>query len=232
MKRTFVALYFVAIHAALAVALLRPEAIQWRKQRLGVEPVGIQYIRFMQGAHLTGDTLVPSGAFIFLGDSNTQAMPVSAAGSFAVNYGVGYQTTEQLAEFLPALRSVERASAIHLSTGTNDIRDGESAELESRFKRVLSAIPDDVQLLWSGIIPGRRSNSDAIRDANATARSMCEARPRCTYIDTWEFLAGSDGAAIPELYQDAVHVNAEGYRLWLQSIRSAYNVPTANSSHR
>jgi lysophospholipase L1-like esterase len=50
---------------------------------------------------------------------------------------------------------------------------------------------------------------DAVADAGANV----------TYVDLWPALATPEGALRPELTQDNVHLNGDGYRAWVHVLR-------------
>src|SRR5690606_41985877 len=47
-------------------------------------------------------------------------------------------------------------------------------------------------------------------------RALCAARTACTYLDTHRTLRSK-----PELFRDAVHLNAQGYGVWIAQLRAA-----------
>lgn len=226
MKKTTVA-YLALVHALLAVALIRPDSIAGRKVQLGLAVPGKAHIENMRRFHSRMDAGIPRGAAIFLGDSITQSMPVAAVTSAAVNYGIGSQTSEQLLESMTIYKSLARASVIYLNIGTNDIRDGKGEQLPQQFERILQAMPANVPLIWSSIVPRYAADNAVIHKVNNVAKTMCEKRPQCTYIDTWTFLADSNGKKIERHYVDAEHPGSSGYALWIAEMKKANYSPSS-----
>lgn len=224
MKKLALVAYVAAVHAALAFAVFVPTA----RVRLGIEIPGHAHIQAMRALHARSDPLVPPGAAIFLGDSITQGMPVDAVAPIAVNYGIGWQDTEELARSIPIYRSLSRAGSIFLNIGTNDM--GRGRDMHYQFAKVLALLPDR-PLVWSAIVPGTRGEKE-IASANKIAREMCAQRPGCTFVDTWSFLADASGRPIAPLYVDAIHPGPAGYAKWVEVLRPHVSSPQARDSHR
>lgn len=207
--------------AALIYVIARPEFATSLHVRLGLRTPGESHIQSMRIFHSRMDSSNPDGAAIFLGDSITQGMPVTAVANRAVNYGIGYQTSIQLLESMQIYASLKRASVIFLNIGTNDVRDGRGSSLPSQFEKILAALPEETPLVWSAIVPRDSASAATIRAANTAAEALCKARPRCEFVDTWEFLAERDGSGISQHYDNTVHPNASGYALWVPRLRDA-----------
>ena len=170
--------------------------------------------------HQAMDGSVPPGATIFLGDSITQGLATAAVSPVSVNYGIGSETTSELLANLPKYKSLERASVAFLMIGINDIGQGKTEGLTTRLQAIASAIPRQLPLVWSGIMPAYSDRIDPaqVTSANRAIQEICAARGRCIYVDTQELLAA--GGA--KLFRDGVHPNDRGYAIWISALRKAY----------
>ncbi|WP_429611376.1 SGNH/GDSL hydrolase family protein [Variovorax sp. W2I14] len=220
MNRSVVIAYVVAVHAALAVVALKPNFASAVQARLGFADMA--RVRFAQDAlTLRLDPVVPSGSTVFHGDSITQALPTSVISARAVNFGVGSQTTLQLATMMTKLNSHKTAERVFLNIGTNDIGPGQRGHSAEDLAAVLDLIPAAVPVVWSSIMP-RAGHEAAILAANKTIASLCAARPSCSYLDTHATMApAGDGVPLADIYIDGVHPNVKGYGLWIAALKSA-----------
>jgi lysophospholipase L1-like esterase len=172
---------------------------------------GSQYASVVQGYQRTADAHQPDGATVFLGDSHTQGLAVAAVAPVAINYGVGGLNTERLLRVLPRLSAVHRARLVVLMIGSNDIPAQDQDAFEGRLEAIAASI--DAPLVWHAIPRNRRVPADVTAKANAAIARICEARPRCRFVET-EFG--------PEDFQrDGSHLSPSGYRKWIASLRGA-----------
>jgi len=127
MKKRFTITYLIGIHLFLAVVLLKSDFNDRVEHKFGIHtaaqsPEITQHFHRMLHYHKRMDGNVPEGSVIFIGDSITQGLCVSAIASPAVNYGIGSDTTVGILQRLPYYNSIKRASAVVLAIGINDIR--------------------------------------------------------------------------------------------------------------
>jgi lysophospholipase L1-like esterase len=160
----------------------------------------------VMGFHQQADPHQPAGAVVFLGDSITQGLAVQAIAPGSVNYAAGGLATRDLLRYLPKLKAVKTARVVVLTIGTNDLLRG-TPGLEERLARIAAGI--DAPLIWHAIPPSTRHDPAAV---NATIRRLCAERGRCVYVET---------AFEPRDFRDGVHLNAEGYRRWIGTLRAA-----------
>ena len=205
----------------LAVLILKTNFIPKFKDKFlnlptASNPHGERMIRI----HAAMDASVPAGATVFLGDSITEALATAAVSPSSVNYGIGSATTSELLGNLSKYQSLKRASAVFLMIGINDLSQGNSVGLSDRLRKIANALPKDIPLLWSGIMPAYSESIEPyqIKLANQSIREICAARAGCIYVDTQEaFAAGGS-----ELFRDGVHPNDRGYAIWIAALRNAH----------
>lgn len=219
MKRFVLFAYVAAVHAALAAVAFVPRLASSIQYKLGI--FDASPVREAQDVlALRLDPVVPAGSAIFLGDSITQALPVSAVATRAVNFGIGSQNTQQLSAMLSRLNSQRFAARVYLNIGTNDIGPHKSGYSAEDMATLIALIPTTVPLVWSSIMP-RAGLEKEIGVANRSIASMCAARPLCTYVDTHATMTTEAGTPQPDIYIDSVHPNAKGYSLWIAAMKAA-----------
>lgn len=159
----------------------------------------------MHRVHVATDRVAPSGAAIFLGDSIPQRLPASLIAPDAINYGIGSQTTRDLARHVADYAAAQDARIIYLMIGLNDLGAGEAPD----FEAVLSALPTDVPLVWTGVTPAE--NVQGIDAANEAVASLCIQRGTCTYVPP--------PASWDDLDTDGRHLKPSGYAKWVAALR-------------
>lgn len=136
------------------------------------------------------DHLVPAGATILLGDSIAYKAPF--AGPCIANRGLGGERSDQLLANLDRWPSIDRAGAVVIAIGTNDVWQRRPERLGENVAAILARIDAPVFLV------GLPAELDGIADGNAMIRKAC--RKDCTFVD-----------AIGARAEDGIHLSAEGY---------------------
>ncbi len=112
-----------------------------------------------------------------------------------------------------------------LYAGENDIaRDRTPQEVVDDFKQLVSIIHKplpDTTIIFLAIKPTRLRWRviDNIRATNSQIRKICEASQRLEFVDTFTPILGEDGKPREDLFQDKVHLNQKGYKLWDAELR-------------
>lgn len=212
------ALYVLALHAIVAVALfktdLAPRALA--KLKIG-PPASTAHAALQNRLFLTyRDPIVPPGFSVFFGDSITHGLVTSAVAPESVNFGIGMQTSTDLLNRLSEFTSIRTADTVYLMIGINDIFKKNEGDLHRNYLKILDIIPPNTKLVWSGLMPAKKHN-EAIRRTNTLINELCNARQNCVYIDTF--------SAMIENYEnnftDGVHPSPEGYRIWINLLSAA-----------
>lgn len=195
MRRASLIAYLLVLHAAVI-------GLAWSShlpERLGLRDA--PHIREMRSVLQWRDATTPAGAAIFLGDSLTERLAVSAVEPGAVNFGIGRTRTDQL--FIP--EAAKRARRIYLLIGTNDFMQGRAEGIEARLAGIAAALPDR-PLIWTGImLPEAHA-------ANRKIQQLCAARPNCAYVPP---------ITDPALFVDGVHLSPNGYAAWIEALHHA-----------
>jgi len=166
-----------------------------------------------------------SGSVVFLGDG------LIAGGRWEdwfpehriQNLGVSGNTTDEVIAQLDALVELHPDASV-LLVGTNDLGWRKSDEyvvrnLETILYMLRKRLPD-MRILVQSVLPREREFADTIRSIN---RHIWQYAPtqHAQYLDLWPALALPDGELSPDLTNDRLHLNAEGYEAWMSELRPA-----------
>lgn len=241
MKKIAIATYLISLHILCALLLIRTDFSTRVIRHLAeiLKPSASRpltreedlHILASRALHSRMDPFVPRGATIFLGDSITMGLTTAAVAPYAVNFGIGWQRSDQLIASMDIYESINRAKQVVITIGTNDLLQGKSAGIEARYKTILSRIPPDVEIIMSSILPiGSSALSTGLRDAQRAkeadvlivveiAKHACEAVKRCRFVNAFQALS-KDGVPLPGvLLEDDVHLSIKGYELWIKALR-------------
>lgn len=225
--------YVIALHAVLAVAVVKSDFVERVQSRLlGPQPPEEGGRSWQQAVTLQRhvDAQAPVGATLFFGDSLVHRMYLGGFGATAVNFGLPSDTTATLLRRLPSYRSVGNASAVVVLVGSNDTFHRDAPLVAANHRAILDALKHVPTVVAVGPPPveerpgeaeAGRTNAKLRAISNALAES-CATRPNCRFADPWLLLADPAGT-LPARYHtgDGVHLNATGYAELTQLIRSA-----------
>ena len=235
MKKLVIA-YLIAIHALLAIALIKTDLVPRVALRLNLIkpqiPEEESIIPRLREVHSQMDPSVPTGATIFLGDSITMGLATAALAPYTVNYGIGWQRSDQLIKSMDIYKSIERAGRVVITIGTNDLLQGREGGIEVRYKTILEKIPAKTPIVMNSVPPiaipdffGRKVDDANVRKAVASAKAVCESDPRCRFVNTYDALT-TNGAPTAGIYIDnGIHLSPKGYELWIQAMSAVLKQP-------
>jgi len=216
-------LLFAFAAAAFAAALWRPDAVAWH---LGLGEVAGERRQqvFARQTHLhlrRLDANTPRGAVLFVGASTVQGLNASRVAACHANFGIGGETTAQVARRLPDYRSLRTAGAVVMSVGLNDALSGDVADIDRSYRRLLDAVPAGIPVVMSSVQPPSpdhpraASLGPAVDRTNRAASAACAARAGCVFVDFYG--AVPRGSALWE--PDGIHLSPAGYALWARLLR-------------
>jgi len=192
--------------------------------RLAFSRVHVHNLQWHRAAHARMDAAVPDGAVLFLGDSHTCMLVTAAVAPNSVNFGINGLTSEQLLENMPIYRSMERARAVCIMVGTNDLLSGHAEGLKQRYAAILAQVPARVPVIFCSVPPltnrPERGFPDVDQKARAAAlalRDVCAEDRRCRFVDVHALLDDAPGT----LTADGVHLSEAGCAVWIEALRSA-----------
>ena len=221
--------YIAFLHVFSAIALQRTDLVERALVRFGFADAPEQpIINNLRAVHRQMDSSIPSGATLFLGDSITMALATAAIVPMSVNYGIGWQRSDQLTESLPIYRSIERASGVVVMIGTNDILQNRVEGIGARYAEILQKIPPNLPIVLISPPPMSRTTfggqaidpraSGAVRDL---AFEACAAVSRCTFVDATSALSDGEDPLNGVLVADGIHLSPLGYQILIPLISAA-----------
>lgn len=162
---------------------------------------------------------------IFMGDSITAAWGVGDPSLFrhgVVDRGISGQTSPQmLVRFYQDVVALH-PQAVHIMAGTNDVAGNTGPSSPDDFKNNIRAMIDlaranRIQIVLASILPAERfpwrpdiQPVEQIRQLNHWLRQFAD-QHKLIYADYYSSLTTPSGAFRPELSNDGVHPNSDGY---------------------
>ena len=181
--------------------------------------------------HERMDGNVPDNAVIFIGDSITQGLAVSAVTPLAINYGIGKDTSVGVLQRIPLYRSLARAEAIVLAIGVNDLRQRSNDALVANFESILTQLlPSTVPVIVSSILPvdtrvwPEPDHNDRIEQINAKLELLCLQYPTARFVNSSERLLDAEQNLAPHYHiGDGIHLSTAGYEQWIDALCESLN---------
>ncbi len=230
MKKQIVIAYIVCIHVLLGFAFLKSGFVDRVQKKLGIDRMKQTEVpghyRHMIRLHARMDDNVPDGAVIFIGDSITQGLCVSAVVPLSVNYGISGDTTTGVLKRLPTYRSMRRAGAIVVAIGINDTADRTNEEILRNYLSIAKQMPKNVPVIFSGVLPVDEKVqkvvgwNQRIQALNANLKSFIGKSTNLFFVDAGYLLVDAEGNLARE-YHDGkgVHLNPKGNAIWIKELR-------------
>lgn len=225
--------YIVFVHGLLVLALAKSDVLSRLERRLGLRPAPeiTDHFGRMVSYHTRMDGNVPAGAVVFIGASHTQGLATDAVAMPSVNYGIGGDTTAGVLIRLPRYRSLDRAAAVVLSLGMNDLTRRGTDDIVANYQHILRALPPGLPIVVTALFPvDAESMTDPlssvsntrIAGVNRALERLCATDPRCVFVDVGPRLTDKAGDLSKANHVgDGVHLSDEGYRIWIEALRSA-----------
>lgn len=162
---------------------------------------------------------------VFMGDSITEGWGVgdpSLFSSAVLDRGISGQTSPQmLVRFYQDVVALH-PKVVHIMAGTNDVAGNTGPSSPDDFKNNIQAMVDlaranHIQVVLASILPAERfpwrpdiQPVEQIRQLNAWLRQLA-GQHHLLYADYYSSLTTPSGAFRPELSNDGVHPNSDGY---------------------
>lgn len=172
---------------------------------------------------------------VFIGDSITELWGSAVPDLFrdgVINRGIGAQTSPQmLLRFYQDVIAL-RPRAVHIMAGTNDIAGNTGPSGPDDFKNNIRAMTElarahGIEVVIGSIPPSSRfywrpelEPAPRIAELNAWLRRYAEDQG-AGFVDYAAAMAGPDGGLRPELSDDGVHPDTEGYAVMTPLARLA-----------
>ena len=164
---------------------------------------------------------------VFMGDSITENWEMGDPELFAhgvLNRGISGQTTPQMLVRFRSDVIALRPRMVHILAGTNDVAGNTGPNRPQDFQDNIMSMAElarahGIRVILGSIPPAASFNwrpqlrpVGQIQELNRWLREYAS-RNGFGYIDYYSVLVGPNGAFKPELSNDGVHPNRDGYRL-------------------
>jgi lysophospholipase L1-like esterase len=162
---------------------------------------------------------------VFMGDSITEGWSVGDAALFTLgvlNRGISGQTSPQmLIRFYQDVVALH-PKVVHIMAGTNDVAGNTGPSSPEDFKNNIRAMVDlaatnHIKVVLASILPAEKfpwrsdiQPVEQIRQLNSWLRQLADQR-KLVFADYYASLATPSGDFRPELSDDGVHPNSDGY---------------------
>jgi lysophospholipase L1-like esterase len=172
------------------------------------------------------DKNVSSGSVIFIGDSLIQGLAVSEISPKAVNFGIGHDTTEGILKRLHHYQSIQRAKALIIAVGFNDLNKIDDHTLLANFDAILEGIDEHVAVYISALHPvderlvqHSQISNQRIQAINLQLAEKTKAKANIYFSSVYAKL--SKNGKLDSRYHigDGIHLNKLGNELWIAQLR-------------
>ncbi len=224
-----VAIYLVMLHIWL-VLYFAPKTYSKLEELLFESSELTPFYHEMVAYHMYADSSITEESTLFIGDSIVQGACVVCVVPNAVNLGIGRDTTKGVIERLRKYTSLHIVNAVVVAVGINDLARRNRIEQIDNYAHILNLIPKTTRVVIVGILPldakvaGKGNDiNQRIKQLNDAIKLMCLDRVRCVYVDMTDLLIeGHKWGLSPEYHVgDGVHLNKDGYVIWISNIKQA-----------
>ena len=171
-----------------------------------------------------------SGGTLFVGSSTFTLWGHELEQQFAefqpLNRGFGGATIAEINHYFPRLVLPYRPRRIVFYAGTNDVADGHSAtrirdDFQAFVKLSRQALPQvKIAFISMSVPPSRERWAATYREGNRLIQEWMGSDPSLYYIDVSTLLLDPQGHPQRGFFrEDALHMRASGYALWVPRIR-------------
>lgn len=114
-------------------------------------------------------------------------------------------------------------SKVFILVGVNNVSRGNYEKtIEDNYSQLLDVLSDiECEIYVQSILPVRKPSkvdNNRINTANEIIHRLAD-KYNCTYIDIHTSFLNEDGEMKQELTKDGVHLNEDGYKVWIEQIR-------------
>ncbi len=229
MKKKLLVLYFIIIHLLLAVVIFKTDVVSQLQIRFGLaDPQELtRNYHELVAFHKRMDDNLLKGTVVFIGDSITQGLAVSAVTPLSVNYGIGNDTTVGVLNRIGDYHSLNSAKAVVLAVGINDLKRRDPAEILKNYNTILTKIPRGVEVVICAVKPVdwrvRQASGRTLQRidlVNAGLKRLSDRWPNTQFLTVNDKLADAEGNLVREYHiGDGVHLSAAGYDVWIKELR-------------
>lgn len=230
-RNKIAACYLLGIHLFIGLMLLKSDFIGLVVSRFtdvveGPPEITGFFERVVQ-YHARMDGNVPDGSVVFIGDSLTQGLCVTAVAPMSINYGIGGDTTVGVLQRLPNYHSLKRAGAIVVTIGNNDLAFRTNREIMRNYSAIIARLPRDIPVIFSPPIPYDEKADTQWSGRNQRVRALSKDLEILTrksgnlhFVDVGPLLVDAEGNLADRYHDgDGTHLNAKGNEVWITLLR-------------
>ena len=201
-------------------------------------PNRIRVLSRSRDANAIQSRSLPRNAVVFIGDSIVAGLDATKVSSRpGVNFGIGNDTMAGVLWRLSQYENLNRARAIVLSVGINDVGWRSDEEIVKNYAKILEVLPRGVPIVAAAILPvnekliaqahlslisGYRVSNDRIRKINAGIRVEGAKNRNVQFVDARERLVDAEGnLCVKYTVGDGVHLSRDGYSIWQEALGQA-----------
>ncbi len=223
-------IYLILLHAFVALVLVKSDFITRVGKTIGLQNTPQELTSHyyeMLAYHKRMDGSVPDNAIIFIGDSITQSLAVSAITPSGVNYGIGKDTSIGVLNRITQYSSIPRANIVVIAIGINDLKRRDVNSITDNYTKIINAIPKDIQIIFNAVHPvneffslhpGRKNAY--IQQLNLNLKSICSKFTNVHFMDISQLLADNRQNLSNKFHTgDGIHLNHNGYAIWINSLK-------------
>lgn len=223
--------YLMLIHIFIGVTILKTDIISRIQVKLGYEVIEDEltpHFHTMLAFHKRVDKHIPDNSVLFIGDSLTQGLAVSAIFPQSVNFGIGQDTSFGVITRLPHYSSIPRSKLVVIAIGVNDLSRRGNNEIIENYREIIGLIPEKIPILFSAILPineiasNRAGDNIRIERVNKVLKEICLNNHKLYFINTSKSFVDSKGNLSSGYHSgDGVHLNSLGNGIWISKLKAA-----------
>ncbi|MCP4745253.1 MAG: GDSL family lipase [Desulfobacteraceae bacterium] len=241
MRKIFLT-YLVLVHSLLLIVLAKSDFVDRVKMKFGINHSSYEFTKFyheMISYHERMDGNIPKNSTIFIGDSITQSLAVSAIKTNSVNFGIGSDTSLGVLERIKKYQSINTANIIVVAIGINDLKFREPDEVLVNYIKIIKSIPITTKIIFSSVLPVNENfllnsniNNKNISYLNLKLEGICSLYSNVYFLNVSKLLTDKF-LNLSNTYHvgDGVHLNKEGYDIWIRSLNRKINSINTNSTY-
>lgn len=227
--KAIIIIYLLVAHIFIGVSVVKTDIISRFQIKLGYEVTRAEltpYYHTMLTFQQRIDKNVPDKSIIFIGDSITQGLAVTAVSPVSVNYGIGQDTTVGVLNRISFYHSIRRSKMVIIAIGVNDLKWRDNDEIMSNYQKIIDLISRDTPVLFSAILPvdevasGRIGANDRIKALNDGLDDLCKRSQRLHFLDISKLIVDDFGNLLGDYHiGDGVHLNRLGNEIWISELK-------------
>jgi lysophospholipase L1-like esterase len=241
-KKVFI-IYLLLIHAFVALVLVKSDFIGRVQTKFGLinlipnlagiyhetdlKPEVAERYREVIAYQIMMDSNIPDNAIIFMGDSLTQSLPVSAITPLGVNFGIGNDTSLGVIQRLKHYSSIRRAKIVIIEIGLYDLSIIDPNEVLKNYENIINSIPPNTEIVFSAVHPVNENfckqkgrSNERIDQLNSGLKQLCAKYSNVHFVSIAKLLKDETGNLANEYHiGDGVHLNYYGYKIWIKELK-------------